>query len=114
MLLSDFFDQRGTFLTIDQFKLNFGLENFPFTVYRGIINTIPTKWNQSGCGPTEEDNTNAVWMENLLLSDYLSQIAISQFLKNVSNSPTAVCMWAKTFIIYETDIETEFFALWKT
>lgn len=44
-----FFNDTETPLSFQSFKERFLLTDFPFTLYLGLINSIPTHWREAGC-----------------------------------------------------------------
>ena len=92
--VADFFDHRGNPLTFTHFKQKFNLEAFPFTLYWGLINSIPRNWRGIGCGPTEVPNGNFTWVQRALQVSSLSQFVYNTCLKTIVTEPTALKKWS--------------------
>lgn len=99
--VSDLFDNMGNPLSFDSFKQKFNLNAFPFTLYWGLINSIPRGWREAGCGPSEIPNETSVWVQKALHASSLSQFVYNKAIKKVVTKPTALKKWSNKVIHFD-------------
>lgn len=100
--VADLFDDMGVPHTLDSFRQKFSLNPFAFTLYWGLIRSIPIHWREVGCGPTDTVNTNFSWVTRALQTRSLSQFVYATYLKNIVTEPTALKKWKNELADFDT------------
>lgn len=95
-ILYIFFDKEGTALEYTAFINKFGIENnFPFTVYYGILSAIPRNWKQN------IEPVYCLTESYSRLTSYIScssptETAFNYFIMNKRQTPKAIYKWEQS------------------
>ena len=88
------FHEDGSPLSIAAFKTNFNLVNFPFTIYLGLVNSIPREWrvDRSTCA-----NMNILLLFKTKATTSVSRLIYPILSKPISKLPVCIEKWNKLF-----------------
>ena len=96
--VSDLFDLAGSPLQFNAFKAKFHLDNFPFTIFIGLVTSIPVEWrHRDAVNITHQPHLS--WFDRVLLSNSLSQFLYTHFVKLVATPPTCINRWNAAYNI---------------
>lgn len=95
--IHNFFDGNKRPLTYRGFVTAYNLDNFPFTLYNGLISAIPNSWKQDLQVTDHSGNHCEFLLEKLLKEQRTSRWACSIIIKDIIIPPTAQEKWNLCF-----------------
>ena len=97
-LVKDFFDDAGNPHNYTTFVSNYNLNNFPFTVFYGIIHAIPTTW-RSDVPSVSNISENARLFISFDASSSPTKFVYKSLSKQNTLLPKAIAKWEETYDI---------------
>ena len=107
MYVRDLFDERGTPLAYREFMTRFHINRFPFSLYFGMINSIPRGWRPRSGEGVNADNGSG-WFERVMEATSTSQFMYNHHIKTFTCRPTALYKWDRDFG-HLTDLDWQIF-----
>lgn len=112
--VSDLFDDNGRPLSFETFIIKYNIDSLPFTLYWGLLHSIPLNWRES-IRHFDDRNTNEELLDKMLGNYSSSQFIYNILLKKISEKPTACFKWQATMDnITIEDWSHFFYAPWKS
>ena len=110
----DLFDDHGRPLSFETFINKFNIDSLPFTLYLGLVNSIPHNWRES-IHLFNDRNANEELFDKLLSSYSSSQFIYSILIKKIAVKPTACLKWQAIYDNISNEDWSRFFCTpWKS